>query len=77
MAHLAEAYVVKKPGGRIVLETVEYDAIGKSELLIENVAFSMCASDLKAAKGVFHLKPPMILGHESAGIGLRFLKSVL
>ena len=69
MGHSSQAYVVKEPGRPITLETVEYDAVGKNELLIENVAFSMCASDLKAAQGVFHLKPPMILGHEAAGIG--------
>ena len=70
MAFATQAYVVKEPGGPIALENVQYDSVGNNELLIKNVAFSMCASDLKAAKGVFHLGPPMILGHESAGIGL-------
>ncbi|KAF2236755.1 GroES-like protein [Viridothelium virens] len=68
MAFSSEAYVAKEPGGPITLETIQYDGVGKNELVVETVAFSMCASDLKAAQGVFHLKPPIILGHESAGI---------
>ncbi|KAI9688679.1 MAG: hypothetical protein M1822_001036 [Bathelium mastoideum] len=68
MSYSSEAYVVKEPSGPITLETVQYDVVGKQEILVETVAFSMCASDLKAAEGIFHLRPPMILGHESAGI---------
>ena len=69
MSISSEAYVVKESGGPIKFETVQYDKVGEREVLIENAAFSICASDLKAAKGVFRLKPPMILGHEASGTG--------
>lgn len=69
MSITTEAYVVHKGGGPIKLQTVHYDSIGDREILVETTAFSVCASDLKAAQGVFHAKPPMILGHEAAGTG--------
>lgn len=63
----AESYIVHEPGGPITLEKIQYDHVGPDEILVENAAFSVCASDLKAAKGVFYMKPPMVLGHEAAG----------
>lgn len=69
MVHTSDAYVVRTNGGPIQIENVSYDNIGDQEILVENVAFSVCASDIKAAQGKFYLKPPMILGHESAGKG--------
>ena len=63
------AYVVHEAGGPIQLEQVTYQDPGPTEIVVENVAFSMCASDVKAAEGKFFLKPPLIPGHESAGIG--------
>jgi len=68
MPFRSEAWVVHEPGGPITLSNVEYSDPGPGELVIENAAFSVCASDLKAAKGEFYLKPPMILGHEASGI---------
>lgn len=68
MALTSESYVVRTPGGPITLETVQYDKIGHQEILVETVAVSVCASDVKAAEGAFYTKPPMILGHEAAGI---------
>ncbi|KUI58988.1 Aryl-alcohol dehydrogenase [Cytospora mali] len=64
----SESYVVRAPGGPITLETVHYDQIGEREMLVETVAVSVCATDIKAAEGKFFTKPPMILGHEGAGI---------
>ena len=64
-----EAYVVHKDNGGFHLETVHYNGLGEHELLIEAVAVSICYTDVKAQQGRFMLKPPMIPGHESAGIG--------
>ncbi|TKX19774.1 S-(hydroxymethyl)glutathione dehydrogenase-like protein 2 [Elsinoe australis] len=63
-----EAYTVHEAGGPIRLEKVQIDDVRDGEVLIETVAFSVCATDLKAAAGKFLLKPPMILGHEASGI---------
>lgn len=68
MSLASRAYVVRSPGGPITLESVHYDRTGDHEILVRNLAISVCASDIKAAQGKFFMKPPMILGHEAAGI---------
>lgn len=65
-----EAYTVHEAGCPIRLEKVQIDDVRDGEVLIETIAFSVCATDLKAAAGKFLLKPPMILGHEASGIGM-------
>lgn len=61
-----EAYVAR-PGNTINLEKVTYPDLDSHELLLEIVAASVCHTDVRAAQGTFHVKPPMILGHEAAG----------
>lgn len=68
MFKAGQSYVVRSSGGPITLETVHYDRVGDHEILVRNVAVSVCASDIKAAEGKFFMKPPMILGHEGAGV---------
>ncbi|ROW13721.1 hypothetical protein VPNG_04600 [Cytospora leucostoma] len=68
MSLTSESYVVRFADGPITLETVHYDQIGDRELFVRVVAFSVCGSDVKAAEGHFFMKPPMILGHEGAGV---------
>ncbi|GAB7338662.1 hypothetical protein MBLNU457_5393t1 [Dothideomycetes sp. NU457] len=68
MAIKTQAYVSHSPDSGIVLEDIEYDDVGEGEVLVEIVAFSVCASDIKAAAGMFHLSPPLVLGHEASGI---------
>lgn len=64
----SQSYVVREAGGPITLETVHYDQVGAREMLVETVAVSVCASDVKAAEGHFFTQPPMVLGHEGAGV---------
>jgi len=68
MGYTTEAYVCLKAGDPITLEKVHYNDLGDRELLIEGVAVSMCHTDIRASQGGFWMEPPMILGHESAGI---------
>ncbi len=69
MAFSTEGYVVQRAGGPIQLDTIHYNSLCEFEILVDTVAVSLCQADLKAAKGDFLLKPPMILGHEAAGYG--------
>ena len=69
MAFSTEGYIVQKAGGPIQLDTIHYKDLYESEILVDTVAVSLCQTDLKAAKGEFLLKPPIILGHEAAGYG--------
>ena len=79
-----EAYVSRGPrpsnpdspedGSKLfTLEPIIYDAIGPTEVLVETVAVGICHSDVKAAEGRFHTKPPMIAGHEGSGYGEFFI----
>ena len=66
------AYVARPPiqGGQtnIHLEDITYKRLEPTELLIEIAAASICHTDIKAAQGTFHMRPPFILGHEAAGV---------
>ena len=70
MPTTTEAYVARP--GSLKLKKVHYADPAAHECLIDIVAASICHSDVKAAEGVFHMKPPMIIGHEAAG----YVKSV-
>ncbi|KAI6789399.1 hypothetical protein KC332_g17697 [Hortaea werneckii] len=65
MSIRTEAYVARSDS--LKLEEVEYLEPEGHELLVDIVAASLCHSDVKAAQGSFHMKPPMMLGHEAAG----------
>lgn len=71
MAIETEAYVARGTGGPR-LEKIKYLDPGPKDLLIDIVAASVCHTDVKASEGTFHMKPPLILGHEAAG----YVKSV-
>ncbi|KAK3070369.1 hypothetical protein LTR53_010567 [Teratosphaeriaceae sp. CCFEE 6253] len=61
-----EAWVAR-PESLLALETVHYAPLAADEVLVDIVAASVCHSDVRAAQGIFHMKPPMILGHEGSG----------
>lgn len=68
MSLTSESYVARSADGPITLETVHYDQVGDRELFVRIIAFSVCGTDIKAAEGHFLMEPPMILGHEGAGV---------
>nr|OQO05624.1 hypothetical protein B0A51_17608 [Rachicladosporium sp. CCFEE 5018] len=68
---MTEAYVAR-PSTGVKLEKVTYADPGPRMLLVDIVTASICHTDVKAAEGTFHIKPPLILGHEGAG----YVKSV-
>ncbi|KAK4569873.1 hypothetical protein LTR86_002842 [Recurvomyces mirabilis] len=61
-----EAWVARADN-ELNLETVTYLPPGPKEVLVSILAASVCHSDVRAAQGTFHLKPPLILGHEGSG----------
>ncbi|KAK4548555.1 hypothetical protein LTR36_009465 [Oleoguttula mirabilis] len=65
MPTTTEAYVARQ--GSLKLEKVHYADLDANEVLVDITAASICHTDVKAAEGVFHMKPPMIIGHEAAG----------
>lgn len=60
--------VVAPEVGSIRVETVELDAPGSNEVLVENHAAGVCHSDLHTMRGELRTRPPVVLGHEGAGV---------
>ncbi len=55
------------------VDTLEIQSItlappGKNEVLIQNHAAGVCHSDLHTLKGQLRVRPPLVLGHEGAGV---------
>ena len=54
--------------GRLTIEEVELDPPKSDEVLIRMRAAGVCHSDLHTYKGELRAVPPLVLGHEGAGI---------
>lgn len=62
-----EAVVVPEIG-KLVIETVNLDPPGPVEILIQNHAAGVCHADLHTMRGELRATPPLVLGHEGAGV---------
>ncbi len=60
------AYVPR--ANTLTVNTVELEPPQEAELLIRMKAAGVCHSDLHTLKGELRTKPPLVLGHEGAGI---------
>jgi len=64
-----EAVVVPEVG-KLVVETVHLEPPGPFEVLVRNHAAGVCHSDLHTLRGELRTPPPLVLGHEGAGVVL-------
>ena len=63
------AAVMHEPHQPLVVETVEVEAPRAGEVLVRVAASGVCASDLHVLEGTSTIaNPPMVLGHEGAGV---------
>ena len=53
---------------KLTVETVELDAPKANEVLVRVRAAGVCHSDLHTLRGELRTAPPLVLGHEGAGI---------
>ncbi len=60
----------------LVVEEVELDDPKDKEVLVKLVATAVCHSDLHCIKGDLATQPPVVLGHEGAGIVEKVGKNV-
>ncbi len=56
--------------GHVVVETMQLEPPGPFEVLVQNHAAGVCHSDLHTMRGELRTRPPMVLGHEGAGVVL-------
>jgi Zn-dependent alcohol dehydrogenase len=63
-----KAAVLWERGQPLSVEEVELDPPGPGEVLVEIQAAGVCHSDLHPAFDEWPMRPPLVLGHEGAGI---------
>jgi Zn-dependent alcohol dehydrogenase len=62
-----KAAVVREVG-QLAVETVQLEPPGPGEILVRLRAAGVCHSDLHTYRGELRTAPPLVLGHEGAGI---------
>ncbi len=63
-----KAAVLNHQPGELDIEDLLIDDPGPGEVLLRTVGAGLCHSDLHFMEGLFPLKVPAVLGHESAGV---------
>jgi aryl-alcohol dehydrogenase len=63
-----KAAVLRAPKSPFLIESVKLDAPRADEVLVELVATGICHSDVAIVEQILPLPPPLVLGHEGAGI---------
>lgn len=69
---MRQAVLIKKE--KIVIQEAKEDIIGEEEVLIQTKAVTICGSDIRYFRAdslPYHLKYPLVLGHEASGIILK------
>lgn len=62
------AAVLNIAPGKLDLETLHLDGPEPDEVLVGVVTAGLCHSDLHEIDGTFETEPPILLGHEAAGV---------
>lgn len=60
--------VVVRETNKLTVETIELDAPKSGEVLVRVQAAGVCHSDLHTLRGELRASPPLVLGHEGAGV---------
>ena len=70
------AAVCRTPGAALSIETLDLDEPRDTEILVRVVAAGVCHTDLVVRDGMLPTPPPVVLGHEGAGVVERVGRSV-
>lgn len=68
MGKKARAVICREWNKPVVVETVDVESPRRGEVMVQIKACGVCHSDLSATNGTIPLPPPMVLGHEAAGV---------
>ncbi len=63
-----KAAVLNQQPGALEIEELRVDDPARHEVLVRTVGAGLCHSDLHFMEGLFPLRLPAVLGHESAGV---------
>jgi NDMA-dependent alcohol dehydrogenase len=64
----SKAVVYRAGAATVQVEDIVVDEPGPNEVLVKMAACGVCHSDLSVTNGTLPLEPPIVLGHEGAGI---------
>ncbi|HVQ05736.1 MAG TPA: Zn-dependent alcohol dehydrogenase [Burkholderiaceae bacterium] len=64
----AKAVVFRGDGSTLRVEDITVEPPGPNEVMLKIAACGVCHSDLSVTNGTLPLPPPIVLGHESAGV---------
>ena len=68
MPHSSRAVICRELNKPVVVETITVDGPKRGEVSVKIAACGVCHSDLSATNGTIPLPPPLVLGHEGAGV---------
>ncbi|MSQ89359.1 MAG: Zn-dependent alcohol dehydrogenase [Betaproteobacteria bacterium] len=68
MTFTSKAVICRQLDQPVVVETITVDGPKRGEVTIKLAACGVCHSDLSATNGTIPLPPPLVLGHEGAGV---------
>ena len=68
MTRKAKAVICRQLDQPVVVETIEVESPRRNEVMVKMGACGVCHSDLSATNGTLPLPPPLVLGHEAAGV---------
>ena len=68
MARKGKAVVFRELNQPVVVEEIAVDPPKRGEITVKMAACGVCHSDLSAVNGTIPLPPPLVLGHEAAGV---------
>jgi S-(hydroxymethyl)glutathione dehydrogenase/alcohol dehydrogenase len=68
MAKQGKAVICRELNKPVVVEDVTVESPRRDEVMIKMKACGVCHSDLSATNGTIPMPPPLVLGHEAAGI---------
>lgn len=68
MSQRAKAVVCREINQPVVVEEIEVESPRRGEVMIRLAACGVCHSDLSATNGTIAFPPPVVLGHEGAGV---------
>ncbi|HEU0200877.1 MAG TPA: Zn-dependent alcohol dehydrogenase [Burkholderiaceae bacterium] len=68
MSQRAKAVLCREINAPVVVEEIEVQPPCRGEVMVKLAACGVCHSDLSATNGTIPFPPPVVLGHEGAGV---------
>ena len=68
MGKRGKAVIVREWNKPVCVEEVEVESPRRGEVMVKIAACGVCLSDYSAVNGTIPMPPPLVLGHEAAGV---------